>query len=446
LSAVAPDRVDDADTPLGDMSGIVLAPETTAGVTSPQRVNPKRTDDVSTLVKDLLGVTLVPKMTVCSAPDATSPSSIDQEVPSVFHPVPFRFSFDPPSDPATVSAFVKAYPNLPGYHIWSTWDRLTAVSTFGPAGSEEEDGPDFGWEFSGLNDPGAMRDFMSACDHCLSDCSDDGHDLDDKGYDPSHECFHIDQGDHNEGNHLGMPEVDDPPGSTSRVDIPRELSVVPVPAGGRDIQLEQIREVQAWVDGEAGRLVQLRQNIEQEWAGRTLAGGAYHRAQDVQRRIVDNARAVLPPAISGSGQDLAAVTMLLRAMPEPSTTEGGVSRANSRISWKAPQFDEPRAPAPGGELTPRSITRCPPDACGKPWSIPSARRTRRLLPGIASAMNTTISTVEPVSTRRCTEATIPGVGDVATARRITAPHPNHPVRESSAGPYDERRFPPVSEP
>jgi hypothetical protein len=62
-----------------------------------------------------------------------------------------------------VSAFVKAYPNLPGYHMWSTWDRLTAVSTFGLAGSEEEDGPDFGWEFSSLSDPSAMWDFMSAC-------------------------------------------------------------------------------------------------------------------------------------------------------------------------------------------------------------------------------------------------------------------------------------------
>jgi hypothetical protein len=98
--------------------------------------------------------------------------------------------------------------------------------------------------------------------------------------------------------------------------------VVPVPAGGRDTQLEQIREMQAKVDEEAGRLVQLRQNIEKEWAGRTLAGGARHRARDVQRCIVDNARAALPPAISGSGQDLAAAAMLLRSMPEPSTTEG----------------------------------------------------------------------------------------------------------------------------
>jgi hypothetical protein len=262
LSVVTPERVDDAGTPPGDMSGIVLAPETTTGVTSPRRVSPKRIDDASTLAKDLLGVTLVPEMTVCSAPDATSPPSIDQEVPSVFHLVPFRFSFDPPSDPAMVSAFVKAYPNLPGYHMWSTWDRLTAVSTFGSAGSEEEDDPDSGWDFSALNDPGAMRDFMSACDHCLSGCSNDGYDLDNEGYGPSRECFHVDLGDHNEGNHLGMPEVDDPPGPASRVDIPRELAVVPVPAGGQDIQLKQIREMQAQVDGEAGWLVQLRQNIE----------------------------------------------------------------------------------------------------------------------------------------------------------------------------------------
>jgi hypothetical protein len=59
--------------------------------------------------------------------------------------------------------------------------------------------------------------------------------------------------------------------------------------------------MQARVDREAGRLVQLRQNIEQEWAGRSLAGEACHRAQDIRHRIVDNARAALPPAISGSG-------------------------------------------------------------------------------------------------------------------------------------------------
>jgi hypothetical protein len=141
-SAVGLELVDDAGTPTGDMSGVVLAPETTIGVVSPQRVNPKRTDDASTLAKDLLGLSLVSEMMVHSVPDATSPPSIDQKVPSVFCPVPFIFSFDPPSDPASVSAFTRAYPYLPGYHMWSTWDRLTAVSTYGPTGSEEEDDPD----------------------------------------------------------------------------------------------------------------------------------------------------------------------------------------------------------------------------------------------------------------------------------------------------------------
>jgi hypothetical protein len=167
-----------------------------------------------------------------------------------------------------------------------------------------------------------MRDFMTACDYCLSDCSNDGHNLVDEGCDPSRECFHVDLRGRDEGNHLGMPEDDDPPGPASRVDIPRELDVVPVPAGGQDTQLEQIREMQAKLDEEAGQLVQLRQNIKQEWAGRALAGEARHQAQDVQRRIVDDARARLPPASSGVGQNLAATTILLRAMPEPSTTEG----------------------------------------------------------------------------------------------------------------------------
>jgi hypothetical protein len=128
----AVERVDDAGTPMGDVSGVVLAHETTTDVVSPQRANPKRTDDASTLAKDLLGISLVPEMMVQSIPDATSSPSIDQVVPSVFHPVPFRFSFDPPSDPASVSAFVKAYPNLSGYHMWSSWDRLTASQPTGP--------------------------------------------------------------------------------------------------------------------------------------------------------------------------------------------------------------------------------------------------------------------------------------------------------------------------
>jgi hypothetical protein len=103
----AVERVDGAGAPAGDMSGVDLASETKTRAVSPQHVNSKQTDDASTLVKDMLGVSLVSETTVQSAPDATSSPPVDQEVPSVS-------SSDPPSDPASVDAFVKACPNPSG--------------------------------------------------------------------------------------------------------------------------------------------------------------------------------------------------------------------------------------------------------------------------------------------------------------------------------------------
>jgi hypothetical protein len=108
--------------------------------------------------------------------------------------VPFGFSLDPPCDFASVEAFIEACPNPPGYGVRSPWDRLTAVSTYGPLGSEEDDEPDFCWDFSGLGNPSAMRDFMTACDYCLSDCSDGSRSFGDEDCGPSRECFHIDLG------------------------------------------------------------------------------------------------------------------------------------------------------------------------------------------------------------------------------------------------------------
>jgi hypothetical protein len=81
-------------------------------------------------------------------------------------------------------------------------------------------------------DTSAMRDFMTTCDYCLSDCSDGSRSLGDEDCSPSRECFHVDLGGPNEGNHLSMPENGDLPRPVPRVDILRELAVVPVPAGG----------------------------------------------------------------------------------------------------------------------------------------------------------------------------------------------------------------------
>jgi hypothetical protein len=47
-----------------------------------------------------------------------------------------------------------------------------------------------------------------------------------------------------------------------------------------------------------------------------------HLPQGIQHRIADDVRARPPPTSSGVGQNLAAAAILLRAMPEPSTTEG----------------------------------------------------------------------------------------------------------------------------
>jgi hypothetical protein len=98
--------------------------------------------------------------------------------------------------------------------------------------------------------------------------------------------------------------------------------VVPVPAGGQDAQLEQIREMQARLDEGAGTLEPPRRNIRQEWVDQAPAGEARHLPQGIQLRIADDVKARPPPASSGVGQNLAAAAILLRAMPEPSTTEG----------------------------------------------------------------------------------------------------------------------------
>jgi hypothetical protein len=260
----AVERVDGTSAPTGGASGIDLAFETKTSAVSPRHANFEQTDDASALAKGLLDVTLVPETKVQSAPDATSSPPVDQEVPTDSHLTPPGFSLDPPSGFALADALVEASLNPLGFRMRSPWDRLTDVSTYGPSGSEEDDEPDFCWDFSGLGNPSAMRDFMTACDYCLSDCSDGSRSLGDEDCDPSRECFHVDLGGPSEGNHLGMPEDGDLPRPVPRVNIPLGLAVVPIQAGGHDPQLEQIRGVQARLDEGAGALEPIRQNVGQE--------------------------------------------------------------------------------------------------------------------------------------------------------------------------------------
>jgi hypothetical protein len=314
------EQVDSAGTPTGGAPGIDLALETKTSAVSPRQANPEQADDASTLAKSLLDVTLVPETMVHSVPDVTSSPPVDQEVPTDSHPTSFGFSLNPPSGLALAGALVEASPNPLGFRMQSPWDRLTDVSTYGPSGSEEDNEPSFCWDFSGLGNPSAMRDFMTACDYCLSDCSDGSCSLGDEDCGPSRECFHVDLGGPSEGNHLGMPEDGDLPRPVPRVDIPRELAIVPVQAGGHDPHLEQIRGVQARLNEGAEALEPIHRDVGQAWAGQPPAGEIRHLPQGFQHRITEDVRVRPPPASSGVGQNLAAAAMLLRAMPEPSTT------------------------------------------------------------------------------------------------------------------------------
>jgi hypothetical protein len=50
--------------------------------------------------------------------------------------------------------------------------------------------------------------------------------------------------------------------------------------------------------------------------------GACAKARDVQRRIMEDAKADAPSALNWANQSLAAAAILLRTMLEPSATEG----------------------------------------------------------------------------------------------------------------------------
>ena len=88
------------------------------------------------------------------------------------------------------------------------------------------------------------------------------------------------------------------------------------------LDLEQLHELQAKVDQDRLLLQQLRDTLEQEQQGRGDGCGARQRAHDVHRRINNDEASGQPPIFNRASQNVAAAAMLVRAMPEPSTTEG----------------------------------------------------------------------------------------------------------------------------
>ena len=88
------------------------------------------------------------------------------------------------------------------------------------------------------------------------------------------------------------------------------------------LDLEQLHELQAKVDQDRLLLQQLRDTHKQEQRGCGDGGRARRRAHDVHRRINNDEGSEQPPIFNRASQNIAAAAMLVRAMPEPSTTEG----------------------------------------------------------------------------------------------------------------------------
>ena len=115
----AVEQIDAPDTPTEGTPDVDLAFKTEASAVPPRRTDPKQEDDASALAESLQDVALVPEATVQSVLDVTLSPLVDQEVPTDSHLVPFGFSLDPPSDFASVDAFIEVSPNPPGYGMRS---------------------------------------------------------------------------------------------------------------------------------------------------------------------------------------------------------------------------------------------------------------------------------------------------------------------------------------
>jgi hypothetical protein len=204
--------------------------------------------------------------------------------------------------------------------------------------------------------------------------------------------------------------------------------------------------MQARLDEGAGTLEPFRRDIGQEWVGQPPAGEARHLPQGIQHRIADDVRAWPPPTSSGVGQNLAAATILLRAMPEPSTTEGrriqgelknlledaAVRRAESSASRRQGYPSEHRA-ATSQFMQEASV---------------HTGRTRNTAPATPGRL----SNKRPHRNRRThldkrvRRGYHPRRGGRYDSGEDRSPSPEPPVHRLSAGPYDGRRSRPGSEP
>jgi hypothetical protein len=148
----------------------------------------------------------------------------------------------------------------------------------------------------------------------------------DDSYDPTCECFHIDR------TIVSDSEAEAVVGGNTtppHIELPSARDEAQFLGAAQEAQLEQIQELQAMLDKKRENLRLLQQTLERERAACARGRGARERACDVNRRIIED-RVGEPPVFNRASQNIIAAAMLLRNMPEPSTSEACQARDEIR--------------------------------------------------------------------------------------------------------------------
>jgi hypothetical protein len=150
--------------------------------------------------------------------------------------------------------------------------------------------------------------------------------------------------------------------------------------------------LQAKLDEERENLCLLQQTLEQERTTRAHGGGARERARDVNHRIIKD-RAGEPLVFNRASQNVVAATMLLRNMPEPSTSEARRARDEIRGLLKTATMQQAESSALRRRGLASSSLQSPPNRRKRPRFIPSPHHERTRWP-LSVNVSSTIASPE----------------------------------------------------
>ena len=163
---------------------------------------------------------------------------------------PYGLGTAEPGYASSMGTNLSAYAELLGHHLRSALDLVASTLASEYLDSVEDSGLDACMNVDSPNDPGSSRPFMDRWYYYFS--VPDPY-SDDDSYDPTRECFHIKVEDVVEdSDDVGKGASTSPP--FNHAERPKEPAAASVSTGHQGVQLEQLRELQAKLDEERGRL------------------------------------------------------------------------------------------------------------------------------------------------------------------------------------------------